>query len=100
MIDLFNRYYTSELNPNDTLNPLERRLKKKKLQGGLVDRLEPHPAEMQDVDMSPVTGQGTDTHPVEKQGATTSPAAKQGMKQRLVVSLLMSITGQLSCPLG
>ena len=56
--------------------------------------------EMQDVDMSPVTKQGTDTHPVEKQGTTMNPAAKQGAKQRLVVSLPMSITGQLPHPLG
>ena len=34
------------------------------------------------------------------QGTTTRPAVKQGVKQRLVASLPMSITGQLPCPLG
>ena len=38
--------------------------------------------------------------PVVKQGTTVCPAAKQGAKQKLVVSLLMSITGQLPCPEG
>ena len=50
--------------------------------------------------MGPVVGQGTDTRPVGKQGATMCPAAKQGGKQRPVALLPMSITGQLSHPLG
>ena len=99
-IDLFNRYYMSESNPDEAPDPLKRRSKKKKSQGGLTDHPEARPVEMQDVDMSPVIGQGTDTRPVEKQGTTTCPAAKQGTKQKLVVSLLMSITGQLPRPLG
>ena len=99
-IDLFNRYYTSESNPDEAPDPLKRRLKKKKSQGGLTDRPEARPAEMQDVDMSPVIGQGTDTCPVQKQGTTTRPAAKQGMTQKPVASLRMSITGQLPRPLG
>ena len=99
-IDLFNRYYMSESNPDEAPDPLKRRSKNTKLQGGTADRLEPHPAKMQDVDMGPVVGQGADTRPVEKQGTTTHPAAKQGTKQRPVVSLPMSITGQLPRPLG
>ena len=50
--------------------------------------------------MGPVIEQGTDTCPVEKQGPTMHPAAKQGVKQKLVASLLLSITGQLPHPLG
>ena len=100
MIDLFNHYYMSESNPDEAPNPLKRRLKKKKSQGGLADHLEAHPVETQDVDMSPVAGQGTDTRPVERQGTTTCPAAKQGARQRPVVSLPVSITGQLPRPLG
>ena len=100
MEDIFHREYTSKLSTNTTPNPLKMRSKKKKLQGGLANHLEPHPADLQDVDMSPVIEQGADTHPVEKQGATTHPAAKQGTKQTLVASLPMSITGQLPCPLG
>ena len=99
-IDLFNHYHTTESNPDEAPDPLKRRLKKKKSQGSPTDRLEARPVETQDIDMSPVAGQGTDTHPVEKQGATTRPAAKQGAKQRPVVSLPMSITGQLPRPLG
>ena len=56
--------------------------------------------EPQDIDMSPVIKQGTDTHAVEKKGTTTHPAEKKGMKQKPVVSLSMSITGQLPHPLG
>ena len=99
-IDLFNRYYTSESNPNEAPNPLKKGLKKKKSQGGLTNRLEASPAETQDIDMSPVTGQGSNTRPVEKQGTTTRPAAKQGAKQKPVALLPMSITGQLPRPLG
>ena len=80
----------SESCTDDTHNPLKRRWRKKKSQGGLTDHLEPHPAEMQDVDMGLIVKQGTTTH----------PAAKQGVKQKPVVSLPMSITGQLPCPLG
>ena len=87
-------------NPDEAPDPLKRRLKKKKSQGGLTDRPEARPAETQDVDMSPVIRQGTDTRPVKKQGTTTRPAAKQGAKQKPVASLLMSITGQLPRPLG
>ena len=97
---MFNRYYTSESNPDEAPDPLKRGLKKKKWRGGLTNRLEAGPAETQDIDMSPVTGQGPDTRPVEKQGTATCPAAKQGVKQKLVVSLPMSITGQLTRPLG
>ena len=69
MEDMFNWNYTSESNTDDTPDPLKRRSRKKKLQGSLINCLEPHPVETQDVDMSPVLEQGTDTHPVEKQGA-------------------------------
>ena len=100
MIDLFNHYYTSESNPNNAPNPLKRQSKKKKSQGGLANCLEPHPVEMQDIDMGPVVGQGANTRPVEKQGTTMHPAVKQGAKQRLVALLLMSITGLLPRPLG
>ena len=93
MEDMFNREYTSKLSTDDTPNPLKRRSKKKKLQGGLANHLKLHPAEPQDVDMRPVIEWGANTHPVEKQGATTHPAAKQGMKQRPVALLPMSITG-------
>ena len=72
----------------------------KKAQGGPVDCPEACAVETQDIDMSPVVGQGSDTHPVEKQGAATRPATKQGVKQKLVASLPMSITGQLPHPLG
>ena len=88
MEDMFNREDTSESSTNNTPDPLKRRSKKKKSQGGLVD--EPHPLEPLDVEMSPVIEQGT----------TTRPAVKQGAKQRLVASLPMSITGQLPRPLG
>ena len=50
--------------------------------------------------MSPVMGQGPNTRPGEKQGTAMRPAAKQGVNQKPVVSLPMSITGQLPCPLG
>ena len=97
---MFNRYYTSESNPDEAPDPLKRGLKNKKSRGSLTDHLEAGPAETQDIDMSPVTGQGSDTRPVEKQGATMRPAAKQGAKQKPVASLPMSITGQLPRPLG
>ena len=72
MEDMFNQEDTSELSTNDTPDPLKRRSKKKKLQGGLADCLEPHLLEPLDVEMSPVIKQGADTHPVSQQGATTS----------------------------
>ena len=96
MEDMFNQNYTSKSNTDDMPNPLKRRLRKKKSQGSLVNHLEPCPVETQDIDMSPILEQGTNTCLVEKQGANTHPAAKQ----KLVVSLPMSITGQLPCPLG
>ena len=94
-IDLFNRYYTLESNPDEAPDPLKRRLKKKNLQGGPVDHLESHPVETQDIDMSPAMGQGSDPRPFENQGTTMRPAAKQGAKQKLVASLPMSITGHV-----
>ena len=100
MEDMFNWEDTSELSTDDTPDPLKRRSRKKKSQGGLADCLEPHPLDPLDVEMSPVVRQGSDTHPVFQQGTTTHPAVKQGAKQRLVASLPMSITGQLPCPLG
>ena len=90
MEDRFNREDTSESSTNETPDPLKRRSKKKKSQGGLADHLEPHLLEPLDVEMSPVIKQGTNTHPV----------SQQGTKQRLVASLPLSITGQLPCPLG
>ena len=95
MENMFHWEYTSKLSTDDTPNPLKRRSKKKKSQGGLADCLKPHPVELQDV-----IKQGTDTCPVEEQGATMHPAAKQSMKKRPVASLPMSITGQLPRPLG
>ena len=90
MEDMFNWSYSSKSNTDDTPDPLKRRSRKKKSQGGLTNCLEPHPVEMQDVDMGPVLEQGTNT----------CPTAKQGMKQNPVASLLRSITGQLPHPLG
>ena len=58
------------------------------------------PVIKQGTDTCPVEKQGTNTPSVEKQGTTIHPAAKQGTKQKLVASLLMSITGQLPHPLG
>ena len=87
MQDMFNWEDTPWVSTDNTPDPLNRRSKKKKSQGGLADHLEPHPL---DVEMSPVIGQGT----------TTRPAVKQGAKQRPVASLPMSITGQLPRPLG
>ena len=86
MADMFNREDTPGLSTDDTPNPLKRRLKNKKSQGGLADHLEPHLLEPLDVEMSPVVGQGTDTRPVSQQGTTTHPAVKQGTKQRPVAS--------------
>ena len=100
MEDMFNLEDTPRASTDDTPNPLKRRSKKKRFQGGLADHLEPHPLEPLDVEMSPVVRQGTDTRPVSQQGTTTRPAVKQGMKQRPVASLPMSITGQLPHPLG
>ena len=71
MEDMFNWEYTSKSSTHNTPDPLKRRLKKKKSQGGLANHLGPHPMEPQDVDMSPVVTQGTNTHTVEKHGATT-----------------------------
>ena len=87
MEDMFNWEDTSESSTDNTPDHLKRRLKKKKSQGGLANRLEPHPLEPLDVEMSPVIEQGTDTRPVSQQGTTMHPAVKQGVKQRLVASL-------------
>ena len=100
MEDMVNWEDTPGSSTDDTPDPLKRRLKKKKSQGGLANCLEPHLLEPLDVEMSPVVGQGTNTHPVSQQGTTTHPAVKQGVKQRPVASLPMSITGQLPHPLG
>ena len=77
MEDMFNLKDTSESSTDDTPDPLQRRSKKKKSQGGLADHLEPHPLEPLDVEMSPVIEQGADTHPVSQQGTTMHPAVKQ-----------------------
>ena len=82
MEDMFNWEDTPGASTDDTPDPLKRRLKKKKSQGGLTNHLEPHPLEPLDVEMSPVIGQGTNTRPVSQQGTTTRPAVKQGTKQR------------------
>ena len=55
-IDLFNHYYTLESNPDKAPDPLKRRSKMKKAQGGPSDCPEARSAETQDVDMSPVMG--------------------------------------------
>ena len=58
-------------------NPLKwRRLKTKRKQGGLANRLMPRPAPKQDNDICPTEEQGNDFNPAATQGKDTHPVAK------------------------
>jgi len=127
MNDIFNLdYMGSSYSDDDMPDPLKRRKSKKKKtkQGGLANRLVPHPAPEQDdiaghLGPHPVPEQDDNICPAEEQGDafrpavtlckntrpateqgkdTTRPATKQGAKPRPVASLPMSIKGRLPRP--